>query len=96
MIGSLYWSNVRNAKLELAKATPLAAKWQKGTLTYDNSQTWQFNLLHAYWNGSLQRRVRELTANCSHSCQSILASKVKLVTPLNYSQVSFRLSTGHP
>jgi hypothetical protein len=50
----------RKAKLDIRTATSLARQWDDRTLTFNNWHRWQKNLLHAYWNGSLHRRLEEI------------------------------------
>ena len=52
---------IRKAKFELLTARKLAKQWDNRELTYQNWQRWQEKLLHAFWNGSLQRRLEEIT-----------------------------------
>ena len=63
---------IRKAKLDMRTATQLAAQWNKKELTYQSVKNWQFGLLNAYWDGSLQRRLDELTdgGNADPMCRT--------------------------
>ena len=63
---------IRKAKYDMRTATQLAAQWDKKELTYHSCQNWQFRVLSIYWNGSLQRRLEELTAggNADPMCRT--------------------------
>ena len=54
---------IRKTKFDMRTATRLAKQWDKRELTYQSCQDWQFALLCAYWDGSLQQRVNDLTAS---------------------------------
>ena len=62
----------RKAKFDLQTAKKLAGQWNNGTLTYLNWQLWQATLLHAYWDGSLQRRLEEVTRHPMCRTPSVL------------------------
>ena len=70
---------LRNAKLRLHTAKDLAKKWEARQITYQTSRTWEFNLLLEFWNGSLDKRVRELSAP-NPSRRSPYASIVSVTT----------------
>ena len=53
---------LRVAKLNLHTAKDLEKKWDAYQITYQTSKTWEFKLLQALWNGSLEKRVAELSA----------------------------------
>ena len=53
---------LRLAKLNLRTAKDLAKKWEARQITYPTLKHWEFKLLQAFWDGSLQRRVDELAA----------------------------------
>ena len=55
----------RQAKLDIRTAMKLAARWNAGILTSRNLQLRQDELLHAFWDGSLQRRLEELESEGS-------------------------------
>jgi hypothetical protein len=55
----------RQAKLDIRTARKLAARWNAGILTSRNLQPRQDELLHAFWDGSLQRRLEELASEGS-------------------------------
>ena len=52
---------IRKAKFELRTGTKLALQLDDGELTHGNWQRWQETLVHAYWDGSLRRRLEEVT-----------------------------------
>ena len=56
---------IRKAKADMRLAGRLAVQWNKKELTYHSCHAWQFTLLSAYWDGSLQRNLDELTAGGS-------------------------------
>ena len=45
---------------DIRVARGLAERWANGALTSSNCQPWQEKLLRAYWDGSLQRCLKEL------------------------------------
>ena len=53
---------VRNAKFAIRTARDLDRRWNARTLTYRNWHLgwYHWDLLNAYWDGSLQRRLEEL------------------------------------
>ena len=55
----------RQAKLDIRTAMKLAARWNAGILKSRNLQLRQDELLHAFWDGSLQRRLEELESEGS-------------------------------
>ena len=65
----------RKAKFDLQTAKKLAGQWNNGTLTYLNWQLWQATLLHAYWDGSLQRRLEEVTRHPMCRTPSVLSKR---------------------
>ena len=52
---------IRRAKRDIRTAKDLARQWDNYILTAGNWQRWQENLLRAYWNGLLHRRLREVS-----------------------------------
>ena len=54
--------DLRQAKLNLHTAKDLAKKWETRQITYSTLQNWEWKLLQAFWDGSLQRRVEQLAA----------------------------------
>ena len=54
--------DMRVAKLDLRTAEELAKKWKARQITFQTSRDWEFKLLQAFWDGSLQKRVAELGA----------------------------------
>ena len=52
----------RKAKFEMHIAKQLAKEYDTGVLTMDNCHHWQFKLLQAYWEGSLHKRLRQVTS----------------------------------
>ena len=52
---------IRRAKRDIRTAKDLARQWENYILTARNWQRWQENLLRAYWNGSLHRRLEEVS-----------------------------------
>ena len=52
----------RKAKFEMRIAKQLAKEYDTGVLTMDNCHHWQFKLLQAYWEGSLHKRLRQVTS----------------------------------
>ena len=52
---------IRKATFQLQTAKKLARQWENRELTHQNLQRWQEKLLRAYSDGSLQRRLGELT-----------------------------------
>ena len=52
---------IRRAKCDIRTAKVLARQWVDHTLTARNWQRWQENLLRAYWNGSLDRRLEKVS-----------------------------------
>ena len=55
----------RKAKFDMRTAKELAKQWNNRTLTWDNCRGWQKQLLEAYWNGSLDERLREVASQGS-------------------------------
>ena len=55
----------RKAKFDIRTARNLDRRWNDGTLTSRNWHRWQENLLHAYWGGSLERCLEELSSQDS-------------------------------
>ena len=55
----------RKAKSDMRTAQELAKQWNNGTLTFKNCYRWQWNLLRAYWNGSLREHLREVASQGS-------------------------------
>ena len=55
----------RKAKYAMFTAKQLDTQWRTGSLTQSNCYHWQWNLLCALWNGSVQRRLEE--ASCRRS-----------------------------
>ena len=55
----------RKAKLDMRTARQLEARWIAGWLTFGNCHHWQEKLLHAFWDGSLHRRLEELSSQGS-------------------------------
>jgi hypothetical protein len=55
----------RKAKFDMRTARQLDARWSAGWLTFRNCHRWQEKLLHAFWDGSLQRRLEELSSQGS-------------------------------
>ncbi len=55
----------RKAKLDMRTAKELAQQWNNRTLTRDNCRGWQKQLLEAYWNGSLDERLRVVASQGS-------------------------------
>jgi len=53
---------MRVAKLDLRTAKELAKKWEAREITYQTWSNWESNLLHKFWDGSLEKRVEELGA----------------------------------
>ena len=53
----------RKAKLDMRTARQLAARWDAGWLTFRNWYRWQEKLLNAFWDGSLQRHLDELSSH---------------------------------
>ena len=58
-------TSIRKAKFDIRTAKNLARQWDDYTLTSRNWHRWQENLLRAYWDGSLQRRLEELSSQRS-------------------------------
>ena len=52
--------DMREAKLNLRTATELAKKWDAKQITFQTCSDWQSKLLHAFWDGSLEKRIAEL------------------------------------
>ena len=52
----------RAAKLDLRTAEALAKKWNARQITCQTATSWELELLHAFWDGSLQKRLAELGA----------------------------------
>ena len=52
----------RKAKFDMYIAKQLAKEWDTGVLTKNNCYHWQFELLQAYWDGSLHERLRQVTS----------------------------------
>ena len=50
----------RKVRLDMHTAKNLVKQWNERSLTWDMFTDWQRNLLHAYWNGSLQQRMNEI------------------------------------
>ena len=69
----------RKAKSDLQNAKKLAMQWDNRTLTFQNWKPWQEKLLDAYWDGSLQRRLEEVTrlGNADPMCRtpSVLSTR---------------------
>jgi hypothetical protein len=63
---------IRKAKFKLHTATKLSRQWNNRELTSQNWQHWQAKLLHDYWNGSLQRGLKEVTrlGNADPMCRT--------------------------
>ncbi len=55
----------RKAKFDMRTARQLEARWIAGWLTLRDCHRWQWELLHAFWDGSLQRRLEELSSQGS-------------------------------
>ena len=53
---------LRLAKLNLHTAKDLAKKWEARQITWGTVRNWEFKLLQAFWDGSLEKRVAELGA----------------------------------
>ena len=53
---------MRVAKLDLRTAKELAKKWEARQITFQTWSNWESKLLHAFWDGSLEKRVAELGA----------------------------------
>ncbi len=70
---------IRKAKLQLQTARKLDRQWNNRELTDQSWQRWQEKLLHAYWDGSLQRRLEEITrlGNADPMCRtpSVLSTR---------------------
>ena len=65
----------RKAKFDIRTATALNRRWKDRTLTFKNWVRWQENLLSAYWDGSLQRRLEdalESRGNADPMCRTPL------------------------
>jgi len=65
----------RKAKFDIRTATALNRRWKDRTLTFKNWVRWQENLLSAYWDGSLQRRLEdalESQGNADPMCRTPL------------------------
>ena len=56
---------IRKTRFDIRTAKNLEKQWNDYTLTYHNWHRWQENLLRAYWDGSLQRRLEELSSQGS-------------------------------
>ena len=54
--------DMRVAKLDLRTAEELAQKWEARQITFQTWSNWESKLLHAFWDGSLEKRVAELCA----------------------------------
>ena len=72
---------IRKAKLDMRTATRLAAQWDNKELTYQSCKNCQFRLLTVYWDGSLQRRLDELTAGIADPMCKTPAVKSLLFRP---------------
>ena len=55
----------RKAKFDMRTARQFDARWSAGWLTFRNCHRWQEKLLHAFWDGLLQRRLEELSSQGS-------------------------------
>ena len=55
----------RKAKFDMRTAKELAKQWNNRTLTWDKCRRSQQHLLEAYWNGSLEKRLREVASQGS-------------------------------
>ena len=65
----------RKAKFDIRTARALDRRWKDRTLTFKNWVRWQEDLLSAYWDGSLQRRVDdalESQGNADPMCRTPL------------------------
>jgi len=49
----------RKAKFDIRTARDLDSRWKDRTQTFQNWVPWQEDLLRAYWNGLLERRLKE-------------------------------------
>ena len=56
---------IRKAEFDMRTAKELATQWRNRTLTLNTCRPWQKTLLAAYWNGSLDKRLREVTSGGS-------------------------------
>ena len=72
----------RKAKFDMRTARNLVTQWNDGTLTSRNWQHRQEKLLHAYWDGSLQRRLDELSSQGSADpmCRTPLLQSMAVVS----------------
>ena len=52
----------RKARYDMRTARRLVLQWHTGTRTWETSYRWERSLLEAYWNGSLDARLREVTS----------------------------------
>ena len=56
---------IRKAQKDIRTAKELATEYRHGTLKLETCRHWQKQLLEAYWNGSLDKRLREVTSGGS-------------------------------
>ena len=52
----------RKAKSDVRTAEQLAKQWKNRELTYNNCSPKQYELLEAYWDGSLEARLKHITS----------------------------------
>ena len=62
---------IRDARLQLQTAKKLARQWNCGELTRQNCAPWQERLLRAYWNGSLEQGLKQMSelSNADPMCR---------------------------
>ena len=62
---------IREAKYDLHTAKKLARQWNCGELTRQNCAPWQERLLRAYWNGSLEQDLKQMSelSNADPMCR---------------------------
>ena len=74
--------DLRQAKLNLHIGKDLAKKWEARQITFQTSRNWEWNLLCAFWDGSLQKRVAELGAPnpCVRSPYESIARQMNATT----------------
>ena len=52
----------RKARYDMRTAKSLVLQWHTGTRTWETCYRWERRLIEAYWNGSLDARLREVTS----------------------------------